>query len=289
MISTENGSGLSAADVAAVVNRGGGGYGYGGDAFGGNALWWIIVLFLFAFMGGGNWGGFGGNAGGVVPFMMGNNTNSDIQRGFDQQAVMSGLNGLTSTVSNGFANAEVSRCNQLTTILQALATNQASTTQGMNSLALSLQQCCCDNRAAVADLKYTIATENCADRAAVNDGVRDLMAQNTGNTNSMINAMNAGFQGIQDKLCQLELDGVKQNYENQIRTMQTQYNNAIAENQALRLSGQLGAVQSAVIADNTNQTAVLRQALNPTAVPAYVVPNPNGCNCGYNYGCGRAC
>lgn len=60
-------------------------------------------------------------------------------------------------------------------LYQTLNANQNATTAALNGIAGSLQQCCCDNRAAVADLKYTIATENCADRAAVSDGIRDIL------------------------------------------------------------------------------------------------------------------
>ena len=102
-LTTENG--LSAADVAAVV--GGNGYSHGGFGWG-DGSFWIIVLFLFALMGNGWGNGFGG--GNQMPYIM-NNTSNDVQRGFDQQAVMSGITGLTSAVANGFSNAEISRCN----------------------------------------------------------------------------------------------------------------------------------------------------------------------------------
>lgn len=120
--------GLSAADVAAVTrNNGGNGFGWGGDG-----SWWLIVLFLFALSGNGWGNGFGGN--GVMPYMMGN-TQSDVQRGFDQSAVMSGLNGINTAVANGFANAEVSRCN-----------GQLATLQAINTLGYNQQNCCCENR-----------------------------------------------------------------------------------------------------------------------------------------------
>lgn len=104
-------NGYSLADIAAVTGaagNNGSGFGWGGDG-----AWWLIVLFLFAFAGwGGN--GFGGNyggGGGAMPYLMSSATQTDVQRGFDQSAIISSLNGITSSVSNGFANAEVSRCN----------------------------------------------------------------------------------------------------------------------------------------------------------------------------------
>ena len=84
MLMDGNAGGLTAADVGAVVgNRGG----FGG--FGGDGAWWLIILFLFVLSGNNGWGGFGN--GGMMPWMMGTNTNNDVQRGFDQQALMTGI------------------------------------------------------------------------------------------------------------------------------------------------------------------------------------------------------
>lgn len=141
---------------------------------------------------------------------------------------------------------------------------------------MSLQQCCCDNRASVADLKYNIATEACADRQAVNDGVRDLMASNTANTNALLNTINSGIQSIQDKLCQQEIDALKAANAN----LQTQVNLANLQASQNQQTGQ-------ILADNAAQTLALQNALMPKApIPAYVVQNPNGCNCGSYAGCG---
>lgn len=221
------------------------GNGANGSWFGDGGLFWIIILFLFAFNGG--WGNGYGNSGAVT-------VNNDIQRGFDQQAVMGGINGLTTAVTNGFASAEISRCNA-----------QANTLQAMNNISTGLQQCCCDNRAGLADLKYTVATEACADRNALSEALRDVIASNTANT-----------QAILDKMCQQEIDALK----TQNANLQTQINLA-------NLQASQADQTSKVLADNAAQTATLRQALNPTPVPAYVVQNPNGCGCGQNfYGCG---
>ena len=236
---------MSAADIAAVT---------GNDGFGnGNGAWWII-LFLFAL----GWGGYGyGNGGG-------NGVDAYMQRGFDQTAVMSGINGLTSAVANGFANAEVSRCNGQTNILQAMNNNQMGTIQGMNTLAMGLQNCCCENRASVADLKYTVATEACADRSAISEALRDVIANNTANT-----------QAILDKMCQQEIDALK----TQNANLQTQLN-------MMNLAQSQTAQTAQILADNANQTNALEQYLAPIPRPAYIVANPNGCNCGNNFGCG---
>lgn len=250
--------GLSAADIAAVVKEN------GGDGFGnGNSGWWILLLFLFAMGGWGN--GYGG----------GNNIQADLQRGFDTQAITGNLAGINTAINNGFSDAAVARCNSTTTLLQAINNNQQSALQSANNLAMSLQQCCCDNRAAVADLKYTIATENNADRQAFSDGLRDLMAQNTANTNAIVQSQNQGFQGIQDKLCQLEIDGLKQQNEQ----LRTQLNMA-----ALAASQSQQTAQ--IIQDNNAQTAALINRIAPAPVPAYTVANPNGCGCGVGgYSC----
>jgi hypothetical protein len=243
-----DGNGLSAADIAAVTGNNNGGF-FGGD---GSGLYWMFFLFLFAMMGGWN-NGFGGGFGG-------NNGYADMQRGFDQQSVMAGING----INNALASAEVSRCNAQTNLLQS-----------MNGISMGLQQCCCDNRAGLADLKYTVATENCADRAAVSDGIRDVITAQAANTQNLINSTNAGLQNIMDKICQLELDAK---------------NDKIADLQRQLAAAQSAASQnaqtSAILADNAAQTAFLRQSLNPTPIPAYVVQNPSCCNtqnfCGCN-------
>ena len=268
----------------------GGGYGGDGFGFGGNGAWWLIVLLLFANNGWGGGFGFGG-MGGMMPWMMmggQQQTNNDVQRGFDQSAIMSSLNGITGALSNGFANAEISRCNANANVLQtlngnqaatlqALNANQAATMQGMNTLASGLQNCCCENRAGIADLKYVIATENCEDRNALNNGVRDLLVANGANTQNLMNTMNAGIQTVMDKICQLELDGKNQ----QITQLQAQLNEANRRASQNDQTAQILASQAA-------QTAALEQYLRPVPMPAYIVQNPNCCTQNYGCGCGFA-
>lgn len=247
-----NGESFSAADLAAVV-------GNSNDGFGGNnGAWWLLILLLFANNGWGN--GFGNNGGPQGGYA----TQEQLQTGLDQMAVMNGLNGLTSAVTTGFGNAEISRANTL-----------ASITNQMNTIAMNQQQCCCDNRLAVANLGAQIASEACADRQSVNDGVRDIMAMNTANTNALLNTINGGIQSIQDKLCQQEIEALK----TQNANLQTQLNLA-------NLKGSQDAQTAAILANNEAQTAALERYLAPSPIPAYVVPQPFGCNCGNNYGCG---
>lgn len=247
-------NGLSAADVAAVTGNNGGFGNWGDGSF------WIIVLFLFALMG--NWGGngFGGNGGGAMPYVI----NNDVQRGFDQSAIMGGITGLSSTMTNGFANAEISRCNGQTNVLQTLASNQMANMQGFNAVTSSFQNCCCENRLATAETKQLISAEAAATRA---------------NTDAKV-------QAIMDKLCQLEMDGIKQNYENRIAGMQNEIDALRSTiNTSDRLASQ-NAQTAQILADNAAQTNTLEQYLMPTPRPAWIVQNPNCCQPNYGYGCG---
>ena len=253
MALTDNGNGLSAADVAAVVgNNGGFGNGLWGDG-----SFWIIILFLFAFMGNG-WGGFGNNAGGAMPFMV----NNDVQRGFDQQAVIGGINGINASI-NSLAQGQ---CNGFNGVTNAIANAQYNTSQGMNTLAMALQNCCCENRAATADLKYTVATEACSDRAAIGDAL-----------NSVLNSFNANTQRILDQMCQDKIDAKNE----RIQALENQLNMAqLRESQT--------AQTAQILANNAAQTQALEQYLNPAPIPAYMVQNPNCCAQNFGCGCGVA-
>lgn len=252
---------MGPADVAAVVGNNRNGNGFFGGADGG--WFWIVILFLFAMFGNNGWGNNGGNN--AMPVVLANGgCGGSTQQIIDQQSVMNGLGNIQTQLSNGFSNAEISRCNANANVLQAI-----------NGIGMSLQNCCCENRANIADLKYTVATENCADRTAAAQNTRDI-----------IDTINNKVQGIQDKLCQLEMDGMKQNYEAQLRQQaaQIQALQAQVQNQAFIASQNQ---QTADLkADNTAQTVALEQYLNPTAVPAYIVPNPNCCSSSYQ---GYAC
>ena len=278
---------------------GGGGSGFGG--WGGDNGWWIILLFLFALGGWGN--GFGGGyGGGAMPYIMSNTTNADVQRGFDQQSVMFGINGLQSgisglstqlcnstadiqqslcngfagvntTVSSGFANAETAaNARQLASMNQAFGA-QTAMMQGFNSLGSQFADCCCENRLGLADLKYTVATENCADRTQAMQNTRDI-----------IDSQTRGTQAIIDKLCQLELDGVKAQVEaknDRISELQTQLNMA---NLAASQTAQNALIQNGF----ANEVDALYNRLNSCPVPTTPVYgrtpiftcNNNGCGCG---------
>ena len=245
--------------VSPMGGNGGFGNGFGGDG------WWIILLLLFA----GGWGnGFGGGFGGgeIYPWMnqadittsgfqnlATQNQITGIQSGIGdiQTALCNGFAGVNATVNGGFANAEV-----------ANNARQMANMQQIFGISEQLASCCCENRLASADLKYTIATENCADRAALSDGVRDIIANQS-----------QGIQRILDQMCSDKIDAK---------------NERIADLERQLTMANLAASQTAqtaqLLADNSRQTTALEQYLNPVPVPAYIVANPNGCG---NYvGCG---
>lgn len=248
---------MSPADLSAVVgNRNNN---WGGNGMFGDGAWWIIILFLFAMNGGwgNNRGGYNGND--YVPLMLAQNGGCNcngVQQGFDQAAIINGITGVGNAVNavqgamaNGFAQAEIAANNrQMADMQQNFAMQQG------------LQQCCCDNRAGLADLKYTVATENCADRNALSQEATALRTE-----------FRNGQQMIMDKLCALELDGVKQ----QLAAVR-------AENTNLRFEKSQTA-QDAFVQNAINE-AVNR--VNPNPIPAYTVQNPNCCN-GYNWSCCR--
>ena len=197
-------------------------YGSGcNNGFGDDWSSWIILLLIFGMFGNGGWGnGYGNNQLGYdFPWLLNSNnrTVDSVTNGFDNAAITSQLGDIQGALTAGFANNATALCGGFAgvnatvnsaqnAIAQQLYTNQIADmnqrftdaitqTNQMNNLAAGLQNCCCENRAGLADLKYTVATENCADRAAVADGIRDVIAANTAST-----------QRILDQLCQDKID-----------------------------------------------------------------------------------
>jgi len=158
-------------------------------------------------------------------------------------------------LSNGFANAE-----------QGANARQMADMQQMFGIQSALQNCCCENRAGIADLKYTVATENCADRTQSMQNTRDIIENQTRST-----------QAVLDKLCQLELDGFKRENDN----LRSQLNMAtLRESQT---------AQNAFISQGfANEVDQLYNRLNNCPVPTTPVYgrtpiftcNNNGCGCG---------
>lgn len=260
---------MSAADLAAVVgNRGNDGFG----GFGGEG-WWIILLFLCLFNGGWNNGFGGGNGGnngvGFVPYYLANNTDNGVQAGFNNAAIAGQLNGIQSgvqnlatqlcnccsdmqaTVANGFSQAEIANnARQMANMQQAF------------SLSSQFADCCCENRLGLANLGSDIAREACADRAAVSDALRDVIAANTAST-----------QRILDQMCNDKIDAKNERIADLERQL-TMANLAASQN----------AQTAQILANNEAQTTALEQYLAPVPRPAYIVQNPNCCS--QNFGCG---
>ena len=235
-MSLSNGE-LSAADVAAVTGNNGGFGNWGDGSF------WIIVLFLFALMGGWN-NGF--NGGGSQPA---------VQQGFDQAAVMGQLGQINSGVTSGFANAET-------------AANARQIADMQQSFALQTQfaNCCCENRLATANLASDIAREACADRQSVSDALA-----------SVLNTMNNGIQSIKDQMCQDKIDAKNEqiaNLRQQMNMMQlTASQNA--QTQALIANNDLQTAALEQYLAPTPRPAYVVQNPNCCGQNFY-----NGCSCG---------
>lgn len=281
---TENGNGNGFyMPVSPAYNSGNGFGGFGND--------WgsLIVLFLIAAMFGGFGNGFGGYGGNNIvntdfPWLLNgqNAINTNTDNGFNNLAITNGINSLNSgiqgisnqicnstasinqTLNNGFANAETSaNSRQMANMNQAFA-NQTAMNQGFNNMQSQLANCCCENRLATANLNSTILAENCADRAALSDGIRDIITNQSNNT-----------QRILDQMCQDKIDAK---------------NDTIAQlrSELLYARGQASQdVQTAAIQAGQRALAnEVEQYVLPTPRPAYLVNNPNCCQQNNNCGCG---
>lgn len=271
-----------------------GGYGGGMGGFGGD---WsaLIVLFLFAAMFGGfggGWGmgGFGGFDGGAFPWLLASNANNQnaTSAGFDNAALSAQISGLRSDVTGGFGDtalgiAGLSRqiCetggnvtaaitgaqnavsqqlynNEIASLNRSFA-EQTANTAAINGVQSKLADCCCENRLATQGVQNAILTDGSATRQAIAQGI----------------------QSISDKLCQLELDGVKSDLAAERRenaSLQNRLNMAAFRADNVAQTAQL-------VADNNAQTQYIVNRVAPYPIPAYLTGNPYGYN-GYGYGNG---
>lgn len=236
------GNGVSLADIAAVTNRNNNdGWNNGGD-------WWAWII-LFAMFGWGNGGfGFGGGNGGSGYI------EGIVQRGFDTQTIISKLDGLNSGVcSLGYDQlAQQNATNNLITttgynIERAAQANAIANMQQFNALAMSQQQCCCENRQQIAELKYDMATSDCAIKTLINQVARELQWGQQNGFRDLSDLINARF----NELTLAQKDAI-------IADLQARLNNCDRDT-ALQSLG----------------TYLINQ-LNPRAVPAYPACNPNG-------------
>ena len=285
---TENGSGNGFYMPVAPAYGGSGMGGFGG--FGGDG-WWVI-LFLFALMGnwGGGFGGFGGNAqlGYDFPWLLNgqNGINANTNNGFQNAllndnitSVRDGIAALSTqlcnccgdtqmALANGFAGVEQGANARQIANMQTAFAGQTAMNQGFNNVQSQLANCCCENRLATADLKYTVATENCADRQALNEGVRDIITNQTANT-----------QRILDQLCQDKIDAKN----DEIATLRQQI--AMKDLAASQIA------QNAFIQQGfSNEVDQLYNRLNNCPVPTTPVYGRTPIfTCNQNTGCGCAC
>ena len=241
----------SLADIAAVTggNRNDGAWGDGG--------WWVLII-LFALFGG--WGGygFGGNGGGGYTATAA--TQADIQRGFDNSAVISKLDGITNGLCDGFYAVNNGILTGFNSIQQAINADTVAGMQNANAIQSQLANCCCETREAIQGVNFNMAQNTCALQNTMNNNTRDI-----------IDSQNAGTRAILDYLCQ-----------DKIATLQ-------AENNDLRLAASQDRQNALLTTAMTAQTNHIINAVNPSPIPAYQVPNPNtyipyGCGC--NTGCG---
>ena len=251
-----NSNGLSAADVAAVT--GANGYNNGG-AWGND--WWAVIIILALFGGFGNRGGlFGGGYGGSSCGCGTPATCSDLQAGFNNQAVTTKLNGL----ENGLCSLGYEMNGINTNIMQgnfalqqALNNNAIAQMQDTNAVSRQLADCCCENRAAIKDVQYNAALNNNALLQAINT-----------QTNTIVQNDNANYRALHDELVAYQM----QQKDDTIQDLRSQV-------QAFNLA-----------VSQRNQNDYLIDKLQPCPTPAYVVPNPNCCynygNFGFNNGCG---
>ena len=192
-------------------------YGGGMGGFGGwDTSSWLILIILFAMGGWGGMGGFGGGGMYEFPWLLNgqNGINANTNAGFNNLATQNqitavqsdlgdiqtqlcgGFAGVNATVNNGFANAETSANARQIANLQQAFNSQVAVTGAITDLASQQANCCCENRLATAQTQNIIQNEGNATRFADANNTRDLITNQTANT-----------QAILDKLCQLELDG----------------------------------------------------------------------------------
>ena len=269
---------LSLADVAALR-------GNGDDGLGGNGGWWIILLFiLLGGWGNRGWGNGQGGAGGDALYPWLNQAQLTTQGFADQNTVMA-LNGIQGSITSGFANAATQLCNCCSDMQMALANGFAGVEAGANARQMAnmqqayaaqtammqgftgqqaqTAQLAADLGLGMANQTATILAEHCSDRAALSDGVRDIIAANA-----------AGTQRILDQMCADKIDAKNEEIAN-LRQQLTMANLAASQN----------AQTQTLLADNFAQTSALEQYLAPVPRPAYIVQNPNCCQQSYGCGC----
>lgn len=191
--------------------------------FGGGNGWWVILFIILLF----GWGrnGYGNNNGGVMDGYVLTSDFANIERKLDavNNGICDGFYAMNSSLLTGFGNAELSRSNQ-----------QAALMQQLNNMAMQNQECCCENRAAIAQVRYDMATQACDTRNTVQTAARDIVENANANSRAILDFL------TQSKLRDLE-----------------------SANQELRLQ-----------ASQAAQNNYLISQLRPTPIPSYASCNP---------------
>lgn len=253
--------GVSLADIAAVT-----GNNRNNDGMWGDGAWWIVILLIFGW--GNGFGGWGnGNGGGAL---QGYATQADIQRGFDNSAVISKLDGISNGLCDGFYamnNSMLTGFNGINTnimqtgygIQQAINADTVSNMQNTNALQSQLANCCCETREAIQGVNYNLATNTCALQNTMNNNTRDI-----------IDSQQAGTRAILDFLTN-----------DKIATLQ-------AENNDLRRAASQDRQNALLTTTMAAQTNQIIDAVRPTPVPSFPASNLYGYayGCGCNTGCG---
>lgn len=219
----------------AVGRDSNGGYGNGGMFGNGNDWAWIVILLLFGW-GGRGFGGFGGGFGGGCGSPCA--TQADLAAGFNNSAVLSGINGIDSALCQGFNGIN-------TAILQSTYNTQGA----INGLSHQISDCCCATQRAIDGVKYENATNTCALQNTIQNTTRDVIDNANANSRAILDFL------TQDKIATLT-----------------------AENQSLKFAASQSAQNAFITANQDAQTAeLIRRLGRDCPVPAYVVPNPNCC------------
>lgn len=315
-----NGTGM----VMPVAPMMGGGYGNGfGGGFGGD--WgWIILLLLCGWGNGfGGFGGMGGFAGGLgidFPWLLNgqNGINNNVNDGFrDAQlhdsvtSVRDGVSNLATqlcgccgdmqmSMANGFAGVQQSLCNGFAGTTAAVTGAQnAITSQMYNNEIASLNRSFAEQtanmqgfngvNAGVADLRYTVATEACADRAAVGDALQNVTMQNMGNTNAIVNAINGGIQSIKDQLCDYRNAQKDDTIANLRQELMYSRGQASQVEQTAQLLANNNAQTAQILTGQTAQTDAIYNRFSSCPVGTVPVAGNTplfSCNPSFNGGCG---
>ena len=299
-----NDNGMSPADVAAVVGNTDRNYGYPvfpyggnnggfGSGFGSDWIGLIVILALLGGFNGGGFGGFGGGYGGMNEYAWLSNGQKEIMQntnqGFDTLQLANQLTGINSgvqnlstqlcnccadmnqTVSAGFANAETAANARQMANMQQNFSNQIATLQGFNDVGTALCNASAENRLGQANLTSTILSENCADRQALAEGVRDIIASQTAST-----------QRILDQLCNDKIDAKNE----KISDLQREILMKDLQASQIAQTAQLRAGQETA---NTELLNLLNTCPIPSTpvygrTPIFTCSNNNGCGCGNVYG-----